>query len=518
MIDHSRATHKLSELQQCIFDGLDQPASIVGQLFDDYPEGVKIVNTSTKIIYYNKAQGRLDDLEPSDVIGRTILEIYRMENSDTFPSFQCFCERRAIVNHICYYRTCKGRQVSSIHNVLPIFNCDKLVGCICFVSDYKILSKRVGLKEGGFSKAPLHVSSEPMAKNFCFEDVITQNSDFKVCLDKARCAALTPSAVMIYGETGTGKEMIAQAMHSYSHRCHKPFMAINCAAIPEALLEGILFGTTKGAFTGAQDKPGIMELANGGTLFLDEINSMPLGMQSKILRSIQEKTVRRVGASQEVAVDFKIISATNINPRIALKNGDMRSDLFYRLGVVMVTIPPLRERRRDIELLCTYFIKKLNKKLNRNVERISPEMIRAFNSYQWLGNVRELEHVMEGAMNIVTGATILNNSHFTDFYAGLAFDDEFGHISSLEEGGEFTSSEPQNFAEGRSNCLHLKNNSPFVVGSDAASNVEKNNLIAALERSSGNASQAARSLGISPQLMRYKMKKYNLKKECIITT
>ena len=511
MINHKLADQKWNELQQYIFNGLDQPASIIGQFFDDYPEGVKIVNASTKIIYYNKAQGRLDGLEPATVIGRTVLETYYMENSDTFPSSQCCFERRAIIDHTCYYRTCKGREVNSTYSIFPIFSCDNILGCICFSSGYNVASKKLNLEKLGSIEDSSQVSTSAVlvAKNFCFDDVITQNVKFEVCLDKARSASLTPSSVMIYGETGTGKEMIAQAMHNYSPRHHKPFMAINCAAIPEASLEGVLFGTTKGAFVGAEDKPGMLELANGGTLFLDEISFMPLGMQSKILRSIQEKTVRRVGASREVAVDFKIISATNINPRVAVKNGDLRSDLFYRLAVVMLAIPPLRERRRDIELLCAYFIKKLNLKLNRNVESIAPEVIRAFNSHHWSGNVRELEHVVEGAMNSVLEATILNHTHFSDFYAGLAFDDEFGHISGLETEFRF----PPNEADG---CRE-DGESRFDLSLASAPNMERNGIIIALEESSGNASQAARSLGISPQLMRYKMKKYNLKKGCVVT-
>ena len=183
--------------------------------------------------------------------------------------------------------------------------------------------------------------------------------------DSISQVAQTDSSVLIYGETGTGKEMIAQAIHSASKRTKKKFVVQNCAAIPATLLEGILFGTVRGAFTGAEDHPGLFEIASGGTLFLDEINSMDMSMQAKLLRAIEDKKILRVGGSSPITIDVKIISALNQDPIECVNNKTLRQDLFYRLNVVQFYLPPLRDRRSDIELLTNHFIFNYNLKMNK---------------------------------------------------------------------------------------------------------------------------------------------------------
>ncbi len=206
---------------------------------------------------------------------------------------------------------------------------------------------------------------------------------------------------MIYGETGTGKELFAQSIHNASRRSDGPFLAINCAAIPDNLFEGLLFGTEKGAYTGAESRAGLFEQANEGTLLLDEINSMNMLLQSKLLRVLQEGTLRRVGGSKNIHIDVRVISNTNIPPREAIKNKELRQDLFYRLGVVNINIPPLREHKEDIPLLSKSFILCFNEKLMKNVSNIDRATLEIFNAYQWPGNIRELEHVIEHAMSII---------------------------------------------------------------------------------------------------------------------
>lgn len=179
--------------------------------------------------------------------------------------------------------------------------------------------------------------------------------------------ANTDSAVMICGETGTGKEMIAQSIHTSGVRCGANFVSQNCAAIPENLLESILFGTERGGFTGAEDKAGLFEIANGGTLFLDEINSMELGMQAKILKAIEEKQIRRIGGNKSISFDVKVISAVNKNPIACIREGSLRQDLFYRLSTVFIEVPALRNRTADIPVMTNYFINENNKKMNKNV-------------------------------------------------------------------------------------------------------------------------------------------------------
>lgn len=207
--------------------------------------------------------------------------------------------------------------------------------------------------------------------------------------------------VMIYGETGTGKELFAQAIHNESKRKDRPFIAQNCAAIPENLLESIFFGTAKGAFTGAVDSPGLLETADGGTIFLDEINSMPMNLQSKLLRALQENKIRRIGAKDTIDINVKIIAALNKDPMKAIEDKELRMDLYYRLSVLNITIPPLRERKDDISVLVNYFVAKYNELLEKNVRYISSDICQTFQTYDWPGNIREIEHIVAFGMSVI---------------------------------------------------------------------------------------------------------------------
>lgn len=220
------------------------------------------------------------------------------------------------------------------------------------------------------------------------------------------------STVMLIGETGTGKEIFSRAIHYHSLRRDKPFVTINCSAIPDTLIESELFGYEKGAFTGANKlgKPGKFEIANGGTVFLDEIEAMPIHMQPKILRVIQEKEVIRVGSNETIPVDVRIISATNSDLEKVVLKGEFRSDLYHRLNVIPITIPPLRERREDILLLAYYFIDKFTKVMERNIKGIDKETEKLFLTYPWPGNVRELKNAIEYAINLEDGKNITINN------------------------------------------------------------------------------------------------------------
>lgn len=204
--------------------------------------------------------------------------------------------------------------------------------------------------------------------------------------------------VMICGETGTGKEMFAQGIHNAGNRRNEPFVGINCGAVPENLLESILFGTEKGAFTGAENSEGLFETAGKGTLFLDEIDSMPPAMQAKLLRVLQEKKVRRVGSSKEIPVMCRIISATNVDVEDALREKRIRSDIYYRLASVSIHVPPLRNRGKDVLLLAEEFIDRFQAIFRTKIEGMADEVKEIFLSYDWPGNVRELEHVIENAL------------------------------------------------------------------------------------------------------------------------
>lgn len=317
-----------------------------------------------------------------------------------------------------------------------------------------------------------------------FKDIIGENSkiiDLKIL---AKRAAFTNSPVLIYGETGTGKELFAQSIHNASKRAKKPFVAINCAAVPETLLEGILFGTVKGAYTDAVDRPGYFEQASEGTLFLDEINSMPFMLQAKLLRALQEKKIRRVGGMTDIPVNPRIISSTNVKPLEAIEKGLLRSDLFYRLGVVCLEIPPLRERIDDLNLLSKYFLNKISMKLGKNNLKISPDLIEAFKTYNWPGNIRQLEHAIECALTVIS-----------DYEKEIT-------IEHIPEYMKYTST-------------IIKKNKPqkeYYVNplKSEMARIEKNKILTVLEKTQGNISLAAKLMNLSRQSLHYRLKKYQI--------
>ena len=219
-------------------------------------------------------------------------------------------------------------------------------------------------------------------------------------------ASRSKSTALIYGETGTGKELVAQALHSNSPRGNKRFLSQNCAAIPENLLESILFGTVKGGFTNAENHMGLFEAASGGTLFLDEVNSMDLAVQAKLLRVLEEQKVTRIGSTEEIPIDVRIIAAMNESPKDCVKNGKLREDLYYRLRVVQLDIPPLRKRKEDILPLTEYYIEFFNRTMHRRIENVSSQVMEAFQQYTWPGNVRELRNMIESGFNLCEGDII----------------------------------------------------------------------------------------------------------------
>jgi transcriptional regulator with PAS, ATPase and Fis domain len=241
--------------------------------------------------------------------------------------------------------------------------------------------------------------------SYTVDDILGSSETMSRIRDRARVVAVSNSSVLITGESGTGKEMLARAIHNLSPRRQYPFVAINCSAIPEALLESELFGYEEGSFTGARKggKPGKFELADKGTLFLDEIGDMPLYLQVKILRALQERQIERIGSLQPVPVNVRIITATQRNLEKMMEQGEFRNDLFYRINVIPIYIKPLRERKEDLDILCRHFLRLYNQQLNKNIEGLTVEFRSRLIEYSWPGNVRELQNTIEYAMNISPG-------------------------------------------------------------------------------------------------------------------
>ena len=461
-------------------------------VLDQYNDGVMIVDHEGTIIYYNRAMCRIDELEPELALFYRVTDVYDLDN-DTSLIMQCLKQQAPIIDKPFYYRTLMGKFANTIHSVFPLFQKGKMAGAICFVRDYNVIADTL---------ANMHVPEShkrTMDHQISFADIIGQDTSFVKALDTARMAATTPSPVMLYGETGTGKELFAMAIHNYSLRADKKFTPINCSAIPENLLEGILFGTSKGAFTGAVNKAGLFERTSQGTILLDELNSMPLGLQSKILRVVQDGKVRRVGALRETKFDVKIVSSLNQDPHKAIASGNLRSDLFYRLGVVFIHIVPLRQRLGDLEALIHHFIRKHNSRLGKQVLGVSREVMNMFLNYQWPGNVRELEHVIEGSMHMMGSHEHIRMRHLPPHFPNI-------HAAHFLPS---TSPVPAASAYGLQSS-HGHDNTSLLLDKQAQ---ENRAISQALARLKGNITQTAKALGISRQLLYYKMKKYNLSRK-----
>ncbi|MFN3454229.1 MAG: sigma-54-dependent transcriptional regulator [Pseudobdellovibrio sp.] len=331
----------------------------------------------------------------------------------------------------------------------------------------------------------VRVLKKELVKEYSFQNMIGNSDAMHAVFNLIQRVSQAPTNVLITGESGTGKEVIAKAIHYNGPLKDKPFVTVNCGAIPENLMESEMFGHKKGSFTGAiADKAGLFEVADGGTLFLDEVGELPASIQVKLLRAIQERIIRRVGATDDMKVEVRIIAATNRNLDEMVAKGTFRQDLFYRLNVINIKSPPLRDRADDIPLLANFFLKKYNDKLNKQIQSISTEAMDILKKYNYPGNVRELENMIERTVALEAGSTILPES--------------LPPMVNTSSGRKMASS---NEIEIGDEGLDLDK----VVGQ-----IEKELLIKAIHASNGVKKKAAKLLKISFRSMRYRVEKYNL--------
>ncbi|WP_148135409.1 sigma-54 interaction domain-containing protein [Candidatus Formimonas warabiya] len=467
-------------------------------VLDHIDEGIIVVDAEGKIIYCNEVQLKFDGQKFEDVVGRYSWDVYNFEKKDS-TLFKCLQKEEPSKAYVHYYLSRAGQYVRVTGNNFPVKQGSKTLGAVAIDRNLqnseemvaKVVELQKTLQEGKRDLAgTLGSGYLPEKRFFSFEDILGESDAIRQSLLWAKSAARSDSPVFLYGETGTGKEMFAQSIHSNSSRNLKPLISINCAAIPENLLEGIIFGTVKGVFTGATDRKGLFEEADGGTLFLDEINSMPLNLQGKLLRALEERKVRRLGGKHEIPVDVRIISSCNSEPTKAVAEKQLRSDLYYRLAVVNIEIPPLRIRKRDIRILVDYFIQCFNIKLKKNIYEISPEIYGHLEEYDWPGNVRQLKHWVECAMNMVPeDQTIL-----IEEYVPQKFNYFFIRESNLG--------------------LNIVNHPSVERGVEVSKQIREQEIVKVvdeLKRHGGNITKAAKAFGISRQGLQYRMRKLGIK-------
>ena len=457
---------------------------MIFEFLDCLSEGVHIVDARGMTVFYNKAASKLDGMDIDEVMGVHVLEAFPSLTQKTSTLLSVLQSGNSIGEKQQSFMNRKGKRVLTVNRTIPLRIRGEVVGAAEIsrdITQVKELSDQVIHLQEKMNE-PLRRSSPKKQSFYQFADIVTQNRDMLKEIEKAKRAAQTKSPVLVVGETGTGKELFVQSIHSASHRVNGPFIVQNCAAIPASLLEGILFGTVKGAFTGSEDRPGLFELADGGTLFLDEIQSMPMELQAKLLRVLEEGGVRRVGDTKFRSVDVRIIVATNEDPLISMRKEKLRKDLYYRIHVVGIHLPPLRKRKEDIDCLTLYFFRKLKAEINSPVEEISGEVFRIFRQYSWPGNVRELAHTIEGALTLATEKK-------------LTADHLPGHFRNGESGGEIRF---------QALCKETGKSLREVV-----KEVEKQLIVQAMTETGGNVLKAARRLGIPRQTLQYKLKKMN---------
>jgi two-component system response regulator PilR (NtrC family) len=331
------------------------------------------------------------------------------------------------------------------------------------------------------------VLRKELQKEYSFQNLVGNSEAMHKIFELIRKVSDSPTNVLVTGESGTGKEMVAKAIHYNSPLKDRPFVSVNCGAIPENLVESELFGHKKGSFTGAiADKDGLFEVADGGTLFLDEIGELPLSSQVRILRAIQEKTVRRVGGTEDIKVEVRIIAATNRDLEFMVQQGTFRQDLYYRLNVINIRTPALRERRDDIPLLASHFLQKYSERFNKAIQTISKEAMDLLRKYDFPGNVRELENIIERTVALESGATVLPESlpQFVNTPSGRKM------VSS--DGIEITD-----------DGIDLQK---------VLDQLEKELLVKAIHQANGVKKRAAKLLGITFRSMRYRVEKFSLGK------
>ncbi|MFZ3231354.1 MAG: sigma-54 dependent transcriptional regulator [Pseudobdellovibrio sp.] len=353
---------------------------------------------------------------------------------------------------------------------------------------FKIDEVRLNIQNALRSKnleTEVRVLKKELVKEYSFQNMVGNSPAMHAIFDLVKRVSQSPTNVLITGESGTGKEVVAKAIHYNGPLKDKPFVTINCGAIPENLMESEMFGHKKGSFTGAiADKAGLFEVADGGTLFLDEVGELPLSIQVKLLRAIQERIIRRVGAVDDMKVEVRIIAATNRNLEEMVQKGGFRQDLYYRLNVIGIRTPALRERSEDIPLLALHFLKKYNAKLNKAISSISTEAMEVLKKYNYPGNVRELENMIERTVALEAGSTVLPES--------------LPPMVNTSSGRKMASSHEIDVGE---DGLDLDK----VMGQ-----IEKELLVKAIHSAGGIKKKASKLLKISFRSMRYRIEKYNL--------
>lgn len=452
--------------------------NILLSLLENLDVGVQIVDNRGRTVYYNDAMSKVEGLRSEEVIGKKVVEYLKGVEEESSTLMNALKNKEKYVDVIQHYSSHYGKEVTTINTTIPVLYNNDIVAAI------EISKDMTQLKELSEKICRLEKKNTNSKNIYTFKDIIGTSLALKDSVNKAMRASLSNSSVLVYGETGCGKELFAQSIHYNGIRKDMPFIAVNCAAIPSSLLEAMLFGTVRGSFTGAENKIGLFEEANGGTILLDEINSMDTTLQSKLLRVLQEGYIRPLGSNKTIDTNVRIIATLNEEPEKLIKEGKLRKDFYYRISVIRIDVPPLRKRKEDINVLVKHFINYYNKMLGKYVSDIDEEVRSLFMNYEWPGNIRELKNTIEYAMNMID-----NNLYISKEYVeNRIFKSESAALEVMNDAFDLRGLSLEEYKD----------------------NIEKKIILNALKKYNYNISKAAAYLKISRQNLQYKIKKYEL--------
>ncbi|PHS33821.1 MAG: sigma-54-dependent Fis family transcriptional regulator [Alkaliphilus sp.] len=471
-----RDISEIIDLNDEIYE-LKEMQCLLKAIFDATQDAITVCDENGIYVMVNPAYTRLSGLKQNEIIGQTV----EFDIAEGKSVHKQVLETKKPVKSIRMKVGIYRREV--LAEAAPIIVGGELKGSVGVLHDL------TEIKKLNYELMKAKQIIRKLEARYTFEDIITKDKEMKSIIEKAKQVAAIPATILLRGESGTGKELFAHAIHNLSDRKYNQFVRVNCAAINENLLESELFGYVEGAFTGAikGGKIGLFEEAHGGTIFLDEIGEISISTQVKLLRVIQEREITRVGSTNPIQIDVRIIAATNKSLEKAVENGEFREDLYYRINVIPIVISPLRKRKCDIHPLVTHLIGKFNLEYGRNVENIAEEALAKMANYQWPGNVRELQnYISRTIVNMKYNETTIMLKHLPKFF------DSDKKIHLDEE------------------SRMVKNIVGDITLKEAMGEYERQMIVKSLKENKNNRSLAALKLGLSIRNLYYKIEKYSI--------
>lgn len=465
----------------------------IGNLVVDSLDYILIVDKNYRIVYNTRYDATLNnsskEYDSQDILNKYYFDVYPELKRSESSVVRCIeTGQIVIMKHQTYYDYL-GRKFITNNVTFPIMRRGSLVAVVELAIDSDEEGKTDTISSRKFDEFVLRLQKD--AGLITFDTILTDDDRMKKAIEQAKILATLPNPVLIYGETGTGKELFVQSMINYSGVPKNKVVIQNCAAVPDNLMESILFGTVRGVYTGAETRKGLFEEADGGVLFLDEISSIPYTVQAKLLRVIQDGTFRPLGAAKDKQVNVKIIGAMNVDPVKAIEDGTFRSDLFYRFSSGFISLVPLRERKEDIKLFIKYYVDYFAQVYSRNIIGIDKRVEDIFLNYSWEGNVRELRNVIEAMVVSDQDKQVMGYDELPDYFIHKLSQEETIYEKLVNETEENTEADRLTYHE-------------------LMDRYEERIIRGALEEAGGNVSRAGELLDIPRETLRYRMKKLGL--------